>query len=209
MAPAQHASVVGAIDRASRLLHRPGRHLIGVAGVPGSGKSTLAHAVADAIGAEATVVPMDGFHLSNRALDSLGLRDWKGRVDTFDGWGYLQLVRRLRTETTHTVYAPSFERELEQPLAGALAVAPTCRLVISEGNYLLCDGEPWRELRTEFDEIWFCEMDESLRMQRLVERHVRFGKTPAIARDWVERVDQANAAMIAPTGSAATVIVHT
>ncbi|HEY7103994.1 MAG TPA: nucleoside/nucleotide kinase family protein, partial [Mycobacteriales bacterium] len=126
-----------------RALARPGRALIGIAGPPGAGKSTLADRLVTAVGPAAAWVPMDGFHLADAALDRLGLRDKKGAPATFDGWGYLALLRRLATETDHPVWAPGFERTLEQPLAGSIPVGPEVRLVVTEGNYLLLDRPPW------------------------------------------------------------------
>lgn len=202
------SSVPEAVDRARALLARPGRSILGIAGAPGAGKSTLAATVAEALGPAAVLVPMDGFHLADQALDALGRRAWKGRIDTFDGRGYLALLRRLRLETDHVVYAPAFERELEQPLAGAIGVGPECRLVITEGNYLLCEGDPWAEVLAELDDAWFCEVDDDLRTARLVERHVRFGKPPDAAVEWVRRVDGPNAELVTATRHRAHVVVR-
>ena len=140
---------------------------------------------------------MDGFHLADVALAELGLRGFKGRIDTFDGWGYLDLLRRLRHERDHPVYAPAFERELEQPLAGAIRVPEHIRLVVTEGNYLLHDEPPWTLVRSELDEVWYCALDPQLRLERLLARHVAFGKSPDVAGAWVQRVDEANAVLIA------------
>jgi pantothenate kinase len=176
---------------------RPGsRLLVGVAGEPGAGKSTLATALAEPYGDRAAVVPMDGFHLADVTLDRLGLRDRKGAPETFDPFGYAALLRRLRDRPDHTVYAPGFERELEQPLAGVIAVPPEVELVVTEGNYLLLDEAPWAEVGAVLDAAWFVEVDDVLRQRRLVARHEAFGKTPDEARRWVERVDEPNARLV-------------
>jgi pantothenate kinase len=145
----------------------------------------------------AAYVPMDGFHLADVTLTALGRLDRKGAPDTFDAWGYAALLRRLRDETGHVVYAPGFERDLEQPIAGALAVPPEVDLVVTEGNYLLLDEPGWRAVRAQLDEVvHLVTDDDDVRRRRLVARHVAFGKTPAAAEAWVARVDEANAALI-------------
>jgi pantothenate kinase len=136
---------------------------------------------------------MDGFHLADAALTALGLLDRKGAPETFDAWGYAALLHRVR-RADHVVWAPGFERTLEQPLAGSIAVAPETRLVVTEGNYLLLDRPEWRAVRAELDEVWFLDCPDDVRRRRLVARHVEFGKSPTEAEDWVGRVDEANAA---------------
>lgn len=178
------------------------RLLIGLAGAPGAGKSTVSAAVLrelDAAGVAAQVVPMDGFHLADATLVRLGRRDRKGALDTFDGHGYLALLRRLREETQNTVYAPGFDRDLEQPVAGAIAVDPDVRIVITEGNYLLVDQDPWSRVAAILDEVLFVDLDDDERRRRLVARHVQFGKAPDRAAAWVDVVDEPNARLVQST----------
>jgi pantothenate kinase len=187
------------------------RVLLGITGAPGAGKSTLAAALAEVLrrrGIPVTWVPMDGFHLADAELDRLGRRDRKGAIDTFDGHGYLALLRRIAVETRNTVYAPSFERTLEQPIAGAIAVEPGTRVVLTEGNYLLDESAPWADVRAALTEVWFCEVPDALRRQRLVARHVEFGKTPEHAQEWVDDVDQRNAERIEVTRTRADAVVR-
>lgn len=186
--------------RRAAALSSNGRAILGITGCPGAGKSTLAEDLAERLdSSEGTVVrvPLDGFHLSDLALVRLGRRDRKGAIDTFDAYGYLALIRRLREECDHTVYAPDFDRTLEQPLAGSIAVDTGVRLVITEGNYLLSPLAPWPELRREMAEVWYVDLDDDERRRRLVARHVRFGKTEEEAERWVELVDEVNARHIA------------
>ncbi|NED99985.1 nucleoside/nucleotide kinase family protein [Phytoactinopolyspora halotolerans] len=180
--------------------HRPGRRrLIGVAGVPGAGKSTFAVALARAIGPAAVQVPMDGFHLADVELERLGRRDRKGAPDTFDAYGYASLLSRIQARPSHVVYAPGFERDLEQPIAASLPVGPEPEVVVTEGNYLLLDQPGWREARACLDEVWYVETDDEVRSQRLVERHIRFGKSPDEAAVWVQAVDSENARLVEKT----------
>jgi pantothenate kinase len=162
--------------------------LLGISGAPGSGKSTVAAVLA------LPVVPMDGFHYADVELVRRGLRDRKGAPETFDAEGYAALLARVRAGEEGVV-APMFERGLEQPIAGAIAV-PARGTVVTEGNYLLLDQPRWHAVRRELEVVWHLHVDDAVRRERLVARHVRFGKTPDEARAWVARVDDANAALV-------------
>ncbi|MFI2376926.1 nucleoside/nucleotide kinase family protein [Streptomyces sp. NPDC018964] len=199
--------------RRARALPRGGRRaILGIAGSPGAGKSTLARELVRELNGTgepwATQVPMDGFHLADAELDRLGRRDRKGAPDTFDAAGYAALLRRLREETyDDVVYAPGFERTLEQPVAGALPVPPCVRLVVTEGNYLLLDTGAWSRVRPHLDEVWFCDLDGEERVRRLVARHEEFGKSHEEAVAWVLRTDERNAALVAATRDRADLVV--
>ena len=187
------------------------RAILGITGGPGAGKSALAALLVELLDPEGewvARVPMDGFHLANAALDRLDRRSRKGAIDTFDAYGYLAMLQRIRTERDHTVYAPDFQRTLEQPIAGAIAIGPAIRLVITEGNYLLSAEEPWPEVRRELTEVWYVELDERVRRARLVARHIEFGKSEAEARRWVAEVDEANARAIAVRRDLADLCVY-
>lgn len=171
------------------------RRIIGIVGAPGSGKTTYALEVARSEGG--VHLPMDGFHLADASLERLGLLDRKGAPETFDAWGYAALLARIRSRPDEVIWAPAFERDLEQPLAGAVAVPPGPEVVVTEGNYLLLDRPEWRAVRAQLDEVWFVDLDEDLRRQRLFERHVRFGKTAAETEAWMARVDDPNADLVA------------
>ncbi|MBC9729447.1 nucleoside/nucleotide kinase family protein [Streptomyces sp. TRM68367] len=205
------------LDRARALAHGGRRALLGISGSPGAGKSTLAEHLVQELNGDAQPwvahVPMDGFHLADAELERLGRRDRKGAPDTFDAAGYAALLRRLREDEKddgkEVVYAPGFERVLEQPIAGAIPVPPTARLIVTEGNYLLLDTGAWARVRPLLDEVWFCELDEEERIRRLVARHERFGKPHDEAVTWVLRSDQRNADVIATTRHRADLIVPT
>lgn len=183
-------------DRVRAMLGEHRRVLVGLAGPPGAGKSTLAAALADALhDVHAVVVPFDGFHLANNVLADRHLSDRKGALETFDTAGYSALLQRL-SSSLGTVYAPMFDRSIEQPVAGAIAVEPDCRVVITEGNYLLVDEFSMVEARQTMTEVWYVDLDEQTRLDRLEHRHIAHGKTPEQARSWTRGTDQANADIV-------------
>jgi pantothenate kinase len=169
------------------------RRILGIAGPPGAGKSTLAAYLAEQLGPQSIVVPMDGYHLADVELRRLGRTERKGAPDTFDPGGFVALLRRLREPTGEVVYAPGFERAIEQPIAGSIPVDPTISLIITEGNYLLHDDGLWRGVRPQLDECWWIDLDGQPRRQRLIERHRQFGKSRTTAQRWVDGSDEVNA----------------
>jgi pantothenate kinase len=193
-----HLSDVGELSARARRLATPGhRRILGIAGPPGAGKSTLAAQLVEALAGLAVLVPMDGFHLARAELDRLGRAGRKGAPDTFDAAGYAALLRRVRTPGEEgPVYAPAFDRTLEEPIAGAVPVPPHIPLVVTEGNYLLHDDGPWAPVRGLLDEVWFLDLDPDVRVRRLVDRHVRFGKPRPYAERWVAGSDETNARLV-------------
>lgn len=185
------------------------RVIIGIAGAPGAGKSTLATQLVEQLGPQAAVVAMDGFHLAQQELHRLGRADRKGAPDTFDVDGYVALLRRLRDAAgATTVYAPTFRRDIEEPIANAVAIPPDVCIVVTEGNYLLLDEPGWREVRPLLDETWFVDTDATRRRRRLIARRVAVGTGYEDARRWVLGSDERNAGIVAHTRARADVVVH-
>jgi len=174
-----------------------GRFVLGLTGPPGAGKSTIAAALAAALEPDAVVVPMDGFHLAQADLEHLGRASRKGAPDTFDVDGYVSLLASLRSN--RPVEAPVFDRERENPVHGAIHVSTTHRIVVTEGNYLLGESGGWERVRPLLDQCWYVDVDPTTRVDRLIARHVRHGRTPAAAAEWVIRSDEANARLIEST----------
>ena len=185
------------------------RYLIGFTGPPGSGKSTLAAYLAKLLLPSPPVVPMDGFHLSQALIDSKGLASRKGSPETFDPWGFANLVARLaRSADEGVLYAPAFDRDIEEPIAGAIPVRPADGLVIVEGNYLLFGEPPWAQIRPALDLCAYLELDDATRRSRLIERHMRYGKTRLEAERFVRNSDEKNTRLVKPTRNRADLIVR-
>ena len=195
------------LERARALAGRPGRALLGITGPPAAGKSTLAERLREELGAAAAYVPLDGFHLAHQLLVENGLVERKGAPDTFDAAGYVALLRRLRDPAEGVVYAPRFDRDIEDSIANAILVPPDVPLVITEGNYLLLRSGPWAQVADLLDEVWYIELAEDTRLRRLIGRHMEFGRDSAEARDRATGSDQRNAVLIEAGRDYASLVV--
>ena len=195
------------LGRARDLAARPGRAILGITGPPAAGKTTLAVRLRDELGEAAAYVPLDGFHLAHQLLAERGMVERKGAPDTFDAAGYVALLRRLRDPGEGVVYAPRFERSIEDSIANAIAVPPDVPLVITEGNYLLLQSGPWVQVPGLLDEVWYIELAEETRLRRLVSRHMEFGRDAAQARERATGSDQRNAVLIEASRDYASLVV--
>ncbi|MBO3085749.1 nucleoside/nucleotide kinase family protein [Cellulomonas fengjieae] len=206
--PVRELSVDDLIERA-RALARPGRRtVLGITGAPGAGKSTVCAALLDALGDDAVLVGMDGFHLADDELVRLGRRGRKGAPDTFDVGGYVALLRRLRPQADAVVYAPRFDRGLEAAIAGAVPIDVETPLVVTEGNYLLLDDLGWDAVRPCLDEAWFLDVQPHVRSERLEARRRSHGDSPDDARAWVANVDTANGLIVEATRTKADLVAR-
>lgn len=182
------------------------RRIIGITGPPGAGKSTIAEALVAELGARAVLVPMDGFHLPNATLHEWGRRGRKGAPDTFDVAGYAALLTRLRTPTHAT--APVFDRVADEPVADAIVIPDTADTIVTEGNYLLLDSGGWERVRPLLDEVRYVDLDDAVRLERLIARHEAFGMSREAATAWAMGPDAENASVIAGTRDRADVFVQ-
>jgi pantothenate kinase len=134
-------------ERIQPLRSGPARVLVAIAGPPASGKTTLAEELARRLNAQkcqTVVVPQDGFHLDNQVLEERGQLNRKGAPQTFDGAGFVHMVRRLKERVD--VAVPTFDRTRDISIAGARIVPASAEVIIVEGNYLLYDEAPWFNL---------------------------------------------------------------
>jgi pantothenate kinase len=184
------------------------RQMVGIIGAPGTGKTTFAEYLVEQLPPQSSViVPMDGFHLANVILDGTALQNRKGAIDTFDAYGYVSLLDRIRRADGDVVYAPTYRRGLEEPIAASIAVLPTARFVITEGNYLLSPDKPWNRIPDILDETWFVEVNQQTRVERLIARHEKFGMSHAAAVVWANSTDETNARYVERTKSRADISV--
>jgi len=203
-------SLEAALERAVWLTRdRNERVIIGLIGKPGAGKSSLSKYLLKHLPKETTaLVPMDGYHLSNAQLKTLGRADRKGAPDTFDVNGYVELLMRIKANTKDEINFPIFHREIEESIAAEGVVHPYTTLVLTEGNYLLVESDGWAGVADSLTESWFVDVDNDKRMARLVARHIKYGKSPEAAHAWANGTDQRNAELIETTRMKADVIFH-
>lgn len=203
----EQLTIATAVQRARALAALPGRTLLGLVGAPAAGKSTLADTLSAAVDG-AVVVAMDGFHLPLAVLAEQGRLAEQGTPRTFDAAGFVALLRAVRT--CAAVRAPAFDRSVGEPVPDAVGVAAHAPLVIVEGNYLLLDSSPWDAVRGLLDAVWFVEAEEQVRVERLIARHVRFGRSVEDAtRRATSGSDGANARLVTATRDRADLFVRT
>lgn len=154
---------------------------------------------------------MDGYHLANEVLKATGNLARKGEPDTFDTAGYVENLRRLRNSPIGTpVPWPTFDRTLHDPVPGGLIIEQQS-IVITEGNYLLFDdagAQEWSAVRNLLDECWYLDGNREILAERLLDRHLRGGRTPDAARAKVHNSDLRNAELIAKTMPRADIVLR-
>jgi len=199
-----------AVARIKDLMDKSNKRIvIGIVGKPGAGKSTLTSQLISNLPKDSAVlIPMDGYHLSNKQLAKLGISDRKGAFDTFDSDGFVKLLKSVNRESEKDIYFPVFYREIEESYAADGVVPANTKLVITEGNYLLLDRGGWEAVREELDEVWYIEVDDRLRLDRLTKRHQSYGRNYEEAFAWASGSDEKNAELVAKTRDKADVIVE-
>lgn len=176
------------------------RTLIGIVGKPGAGKSTVVEEISKKFDSKTvSIIPMDGFHLSNEELISLGRRERKGAPDTFDVEGFTLLIKSVKIDHSVDHKFPIFHREIEASIADEGMVPKESKVVVIEGNYLFSEAHGWNGIYPLLDHSWFIEIDDEIRIERLIARHVRYGKTREEAEAWSRGSDETNARFIGLT----------
>jgi pantothenate kinase len=192
---------------------QPRRFLLGITGPPGAGKSSLAHTLAASVldqrgRTAALVAPLDGFHLSNETLDSLGLLSLKGAPQTFDATAFVGHLRRLRDDPDATVLWPDFDRSAERTVPDSIVITASTRLVITEGNYLLLEQPPWHEVRELLDQVWYLDVPADILRRRLIDRSMAYGRSEDDAVRHVDESDLRNAELVARAKPLADLTIH-
>ncbi|MEL7964784.1 nucleoside/nucleotide kinase family protein [Vreelandella neptunia] len=174
------------------------RYLVALAGPPGAGKSYRSVQLCDAINqhlpGQAGLVPMDGYHFDNAVLGEEQV-PIKGAPHTFDVEGLRCDLERIR-QGVHPIAVPVFDRPLDLARAGGRLITLEQRIVIVEGNYLLLDRSPWRELRPLFDWTLFLDVDDVVLVERLINRWLEMGQGRAGALERTHHKDMLNAQLV-------------
>nr|XP_043609806.1 putative uridine kinase C227.14 [Erigeron canadensis] len=201
-------------------------HIVGLAGPPGAGKTTIASEVAKRVNKLwpqkscsfdsqveppeiAVVLPMDGFHLYRHQLDSMEnpkeAHARRGAPWTFNPDLFLKCLKTLREQGS--VYAPSFDHGVGDPVEDDIFVNVQHKVVIVEGNYILLEEGTWKDISTMLDEKWFVDVNIDVAMERVLKRHISTGKTPEIAKQRIEYNDRPNAELIYKSKKNADLII--
>ena len=184
------------------------RTIIGIVGKPGAGKSTVVSEIEKRFdSSEVCVIPMDGYHLSNETLIEIGRRDRKGAPDTFATQEFISLIRKVKNDHTSEHRFPIFHREIEASKKDEGIVPIGAKVIVIEGNYLFSEEHNWNGVFPLLDHTWFIEIDNEVRMQRLIARHIKYGKTPEEAEYWSRGSDEANAQYIELTAHRAASVI--
>ena len=170
------------------------RFMVAIAGPPTSGKSTLSAQLRDelrAMGEEAIVVPMDGYHFDDIVLNARGHRPRKGAPFTFDVRGFESLLMRIRSGEPE-IAIPVFDRTMELSRNAADIVEEKSRIILIEGNYLLLNEAPWDRLRPLFDFTIYLDVPLAELERRSIQRWLDHGFDMAYATNWIASNDLPN-----------------
>ena len=125
---------------------------------------------------------MDGYHLSRAQLSALPdpttAHARRGAAFTFDSSSFFALVQKLREPLlpeSKTIYAPSFDHAVKDPVENDIAITTSARIVVLEGNYLSLTQGSWKDAASLMDELWFVEVEWETAKRRLIRRHVEAG----------------------------------
>ncbi len=200
-----------------------GRLIAALAGVPGAGKSTVGAILQHVAGVlwgpgRFVLVAMDGWHLPNAVLDqrttrsvdgrTISLRQRKGGPESYDVPALAEALGRLRRGDA-VCRLPAYSRALHDPVAEAVEVPVSTRIVLVEGNFLLSVDSPWDAVSRLLDVRCFLVADPNEARRRVLARHVRGGSREEQAVAKYETNDRLNTDAVLATRCQAEVIIRT
>ncbi|MCL1859437.1 MAG: nucleoside/nucleotide kinase family protein [Oscillospiraceae bacterium] len=189
------------VRRLDKIRQNSGRRIIVyLAGPCGSGKTTISLlleslALANT-GSSAQAVGIDGFHFCTEYLNShylykngnkILMRDIKGSAETYD---FEKLHNKIIGLKHGDIYWPFYDRNIHDVVEGATFV--NGQIIIIEGNWLLLNEPPWRELVKLCDYSIFIEAAWKTLISRLTDRKIMGGLNAETAKKFVMRSDVDN-----------------
>ena len=170
-----------------------------LAAPPAAGKSTLCCYLEEISRSVPGLIPVqcvgiDGFHYYQEDLDShtiyrngevIPLAKIKGAPETYD---VKKLARLLDNLNEAGQKWPAYDRRIHNPVENAVEIRED--IIILEGNWLLLNEEPWKELKCDYS-IFLAEGDRS-QLERIVQRKMMGGFSEEHAREIVEKNDWPN-----------------
>lgn len=188
------------LRRLTALQREKGRRIaVFLAAPPAAGKSTLccyleALSREDAALSPVQAVGIDGFHYPQAYLNShsllrdgaeLPLSRIKGAPETYDVPALAALLDRLNLPDQHW---PLYDRRIHDPVPEAVEIRE--QILIVEGNWLLLDEAPWRDLRCDYS--IFLRAGDARQLERIVRRKMMGGYGEEAARTFVRENDWPN-----------------
>lgn len=206
MTPEQHAAFI--LEHVPIEPSTSHRFVIALAGPPAAGKSTVAAALVEALGKRAGLLAMDGYHFDNEILDARGHRPRKGSAHTFDVGSYATTLRALRDQRAVEMAVPVYDRALGLSRNCASLVLASHDILVTEGNYLLLDEEPWIGLRPHFDLTVWIDVPLDVVEQRIINRWESAFLDPTEIRRRTEDNDLPNARHVVSGSASADVVIR-
>lgn len=201
----QVSNIQPIIDLIPKQLPLSQRFVIAIAGPPASGKSTLAAELRDALAPAAGVLGLDAFHYDNQVLEPRGDLARKGAPHTFDVGGYANALGRLRSQPARALAIPEFDRTLELTRNAAQIVTVDQQILITEGNYLLLEQDPWPALAPLFDLTVWLDVPLATIKRRISDRWSELGLDAAQALARLAGNDLPNAQLVQASSRAADI----
>lgn len=186
------------LQRLTALQAEKGRRIaVFLAAPPAAGKSTLCCYLEQLSRSVPGLTPLqsvgiDGFHYPQDYLDShfitrkgetIALAKIKGAPESYDVSKLARLLQKLNED--HQFW-PLYDRRIHNPVENAIEIRE--KILLIEGNWLLLDEEPWKDLRCDYS--LFLALGDESQLERIVQRKIQGGfseehaRSIVISNDW-------------------------